>query len=241
MRAFEFMTKDVVSVPPDMSVLEIAQLMTHKRISGLPVVAPDGDVLGIVSEGDLLRRAEFGTEETPARWPAMLAQSHELARSFSKIHGHKAHDVMARPVVSVQHDAEINAVADTLARHGIKRVPVMKDGKLAGIVSRSDIVRALCQVKAPGGNDVHLGNGLIHKAITDAMHGKPWLDTSYLNVSVNNGVVHLSGYVQSKDHSEAVRVLIEEIPGVSNVEQNVEVGIPKLTWDGRQTRDQILS
>ena len=241
MRAHDIMTTPVVTVPPDLSVQEIAALMVEKRISGIPVVSPDGAILGIVSESDLLRRTELGLDETTPRWPAMLANSHEIARNFTKIHGIKAHDVMARPVVSVGDDSPIQAVADTLARHAIKRVPVMKDGKLTGIIARSDLVRAYAQTKPATSGQVHLGNGVIHKAITDAMHGKPWLDTSYLNISVNDGVVRLSGYVQSRDHSNAVRVLIEELPGVERVEQNLKIGMPTLTWDGHQLRDQILT
>lgn len=241
MHACEIMTNKVVTVPPDMSVQEIAGVMVRTRVSGLPVVAADGRVLGIVSEADLLKRTEMGADEMPARWPAMLAQSGEFARSFVKTHGAQAHDVMARPVVSVQYDADVSTVADTLARHGIKRVPVMKEGLLVGIIARSDIVRAFGESKESAASGVHLGDGVIRKTITDTMRGKPWLDTSYLNISVNDGVVSLSGYVQSSDHSEAVRVLIEEVPGVQRVEQDLKIGMPTLTWDGRQLRDQILT
>jgi CBS domain-containing protein len=241
MQASDIMTTSVVTVPPDMTVQEVAWLMAKKHVSGLPVVSPEGHVLGMISEADLLRRVELGTDEAPARWPAIFAKSNEIARGFTKAHGTKAHDVMARPVISVQHDVALQSVADTLARHAIKRVPVMKDDKLAGIIARSDLVRAFGQMKSQDAGKVHIGNGLIHKAISDAMHGKPWLDTSYLNVTVNDGVVRLTGYIQSSDHSDAVRVLVEEIPGVERVEQDLKVGVPLLTWDGHQIRDQILT
>jgi predicted transcriptional regulator len=148
---------------------------------------------------------------------------------------------MARPVVSVAHDAELRAVADTLDQHEIKRVPVMKDGKLVGIIARSDLVRAFGRMSAPTQDSVHLSNGMVHKAITDAMHGKAWLDTSYMNITVNDGLVRVEGYVQSKDHQDAARILIEEIPGVERVEEELKIGMPTLSWDGQLTRDNILT
>ena len=241
MYASDIMTTDVSTVPPDMSVQQIARLMTDKRISGVPVVSPAEGILGMVSESDLLRRAELGTEPVPVGWADMYIRPTEMAREFAKSHGTKAHDIMARPVVSVAYDAELRAVADTLDQHEIKRVPVMKDGKLVGIIARSDLVRAFGRMSAPTQGSVHLSNGMVHKAITDAMHGKAWLDTSYLNITVNDGLVRVAGYVQSKDHQDAARILIEEIPGVERVEEELKIGMPTLSWDGQLMRDHILT
>lgn len=241
MYASDIMTTDVATVPPDMSVQQIARLMADKKISGVPVVSPEKGVLGMVSEADLFRRTELGTESVPKRWADMYSKPAEMAREFTKSHGAKAHDIMARPVVSVQHDAELQAVADTLDRHAIKRVPVMKDGKLIGIIARSDIVRAFGKVNVSSAGHVHLGDGIVHKAITDAMHGMAWLDTSYINVTVKDAVVRISGFVQSKDHQDAVRIMAKEVPGVERVETNLEVGMPTLTWDGQLVRDHMLT
>ena len=241
MYASDIMTTDVATVPPDMSVQQIARLMADKKISGVPVVSPGQGVLGMVSEADLLRRAEIGTDLIPARWADMYTKPAEMARAFSKSHGVKAHDIMARPVVSVQHDTELKAVADTLDRHAIKRLPVMKDDKLIGIIARSDLVRAFGQMTPSSAGDVHLSNGIVHKAITDAMRGMAWLDTSYINTTVKDGVVRISGFVQSKDHQDAMRILAEEVPGVDRVETDLEVGMPTLTWDGQLVRDHMLT
>lgn len=242
MRAHEIMTREVVTAPPDVTVMEIARLMAKNKVSGIPIVSPSNGVLGIVSEGDLLHRVELGTDDSPARWTDMYTKPAEMAREFTKSHGTKAHEVMARPVVSVEHDADLKAVADTLDQHGIKRVTVMKDGKLAGIIARSDLVRAFGQAKhASSRGDARLSDGLVHKAITDAMHDQAWLDTSYMNLTVNNGLVRVTGFVQSKEHRDAIAILVKEIPGVDRVEADVEIGLPTLSWDGQLRRNQMLS
>lgn len=240
MRARDIMTTDVATVPPDFSVQKIAQLMSDRRVSGVPVIAPGNGVLGMVSEADLLRRVELGTESEPARWQDAYARPEKMAQAFVKSHGAKAHDIMARPVISVEHDAELQTVANTLDQHGIKRVPVMRDGKLVGVIARSDLVRAFGTTHATGDGRAHLSSGMVHKAITDVMDGKPWLDSSYLNISVNGGIVRVSGFVQSKDHQEAIRLMIGEVPGVERVEQDIEIGMPSLSWDGQLMRDHIL-
>ncbi|MBU2531766.1 MAG: CBS domain-containing protein [Alphaproteobacteria bacterium] len=240
MQASDIMTKAVTAVPPDMPVQEIARLMGDKRISGVPVVAPGGHVLGMVSESDLLHRVEIGTLSGPANWTDVYTKPDEMAREFAKSHGRKAHDIMAKPVVSVQHDAELQAVAETLDHHHIKRAPVMKDGKLVGIISRSDLVRALSRTHGAPAGSVHLGDGIILKSISDAMRALPWIDSSYINMTVKDGIVFVRGYVQSKEHQDAVRVLIEELPGVERVETQLEVGLPTLSWDGQMMRNHML-
>ena len=241
MRASEIMTKDVATIPPDMPVKEIARFLADRRISGVPVLSPNKGVLGMVSEADLLRRVELDTDPRPTRWADGYAKPNEMAQAFVKAHGAKAHDIMARPVVSVEHDAPLDTVASTLDQHGIKRVPVMQQGKLVGIIARSDLVRAFGRTHAGAEGDAHLSNSIIHKAVTDSMHGKSWLDTSYINLTVNDGVVRVSGYVQSKEHQEAMRILIEEIPGVRRVEQDLQIGMPTLSWDGQLMRDHMLN
>ncbi len=236
MKAQDVMTRDVATVPPDATVRDVAHRLAELRISGVPVVSGPGEVLGIVSESDLLRRVELGSAPKFGNWSSVFDAPRQAAEAFAKSHGTKAHDVMARPVVSVQEDAELADIADTMARHGIKRVPVIRNGKLVGIIARSDIVRALGQMEAKSGA-VHLGSGIIHETILEAMRREPWLDTSYINVSVHEGIVRASGYVQSEQHREALRVLVEAIPGVERVDVDLKVGLPALTWDGRLERD----
>ena len=234
MKAQDIMTKDVVTVRPEMTVHQIATLMARKHVSGLPVVSKDGDVLGIVSESDLIHRTELGTDEMP-KAVAIVFGDNATAVHFAKAHGKTGHDVMSRPVVSVQCDSDLNEVADLLERRRIKRVPVLKDGRLAGIIARSDLIRALAQVETKP-TSVTLGSGVIHQAITDALKDQSWLDASYVSYAVKDGKVHVSGFVRSQEDRDALRVLMEEIPGVRSVEDHLKIGVPTINWDGTVSR-----
>ena len=231
MKAQDVMTSDVVTARPEMTVKDIAALMATRRISGLPVVSKDGDVLGMVSESDLLHRTEIGTAELGSEPKQLSARSSEKAGAFTKSHGKNVQDVMSRPVISVDADSELGHVADILDRNGIKRVPVVDGRKLVGIVARADLVRAISRADIRP-SMVKLGSGIIQQALADAMHELPWLTSSYVNVSVKDGVVRLWGYVESKEHREAIRVLAEDVPGVERVETDLTVGLPHLNWDG---------
>ena len=234
MKAQDIMTKDVVTVRPEMTVHQIATLMARKHISGLPVVSKDGDVLGIISESDLIHRPELGTEETPSALSVIFGDR-AVAEDFAKAHGKTAHDIMSRPVVSVHCDSDLNEVADLLERRRIKRVPVLKDGRLVGIIARSDLIRALAKVETKPAS-VTLGSGVIHQAITDALKDQSWLDTSYVSYAVKDGKVHITGFVRSDEDRNALRILMQEIPGVKGVEDHVENGVPSINWDGTVSR-----
>ena len=134
MKAQDVMTREVATVRPETSVREIAALMMEKNISGVPVVSNDGAIVGIVSEGDLLHRAEVGTERKHKWWFQIFADSDAAAREYAKSHGFSARDVMSRYVISVRDDADLRDVADILDSHHIKRVPVLHDGRLVGII-----------------------------------------------------------------------------------------------------------
>ena len=232
MKASDVMTRNVVTVHPGMSVQAAAMLMANKGISGLPVVSKDGELLGILSESDLIHRVELGSDgKTRPRWSAYFAHPEEMAKKFTKAHGGKVHDVMSRPVVYVEADADLADVADTLDDRGLKRLPVMQDGGLVGIITRRDLVRALTRVDLVPPVSKPYG-AVLRKAIEQEMRALPWLDTSYLSMTVLEGVVRVRGYVQSEEHREALKVLIEGTPGVVAVEMSLTVGLPTLNWDG---------
>nr|WP_243856319.1 CBS domain-containing protein [Paraburkholderia sp. BL6665CI2N2] len=143
MRASDVMTSNVVSVKPDMTVREAARVFVDNGISGAPVLDPDGRVAGMISEGDLLRRAELGTDTRKrTSWLDLWSAGHE-ARDYIKTHALKVRDVMTSDVVTVQADTPLGEVAGILESRRIKRVPVMKEGRLAGIVCRANLVQAL--------------------------------------------------------------------------------------------------
>lgn len=139
MKAKDIMTTTVATVQPEASIKDIAKLLLERRISAVLVVDPDGQLLGIVSEGDLMRRSETGTERHPSWWLSLVADPEERAMTYVRSHGGHASDVMTRDLVSVGPDAALEDVAETLEKHRIKRVPVLRDGELIGIVSAAPI------------------------------------------------------------------------------------------------------
>jgi CBS domain-containing protein len=225
MKAQDIMTRDVTTVSPDTSVRDIAALMMEKHISGVPVLTNNGKIIGMVSQSDLLHRAELGTERKHKWWFRTFADSNALAREYAKAHGLKAHDIMSRYVVSVRDDAELRDVADILDSHRIKRVPVVHEGRLVGIITRGDLVRALSQVQISKAAK-KIDNAALHKTLHDRIRTQPWINDSYINLTVNDGVVELWGFVVSTDQQAALRTLVEETEGVSRVEDKLSIAGP---------------
>lgn len=220
MHAQDIMTANVITVEPDTSVQEIAKRLIENRISAVPVVERNGRVIGIVSEGDLMRRTESGTERHPSWWLFLLAAPEETARSFVKTHGRHAADVMTRPVISVNEETPIQEIAETLEKRRIKRVPVMSGDKLVGIVSRANLLRALAaQQPTPSAiaDDRNIKTS-VEKTISEA-----GVRGTFLNVVVSGGVVHLWGMVETPEEKNAVRVATETVLGVKEVRENIGV------------------
>lgn len=228
MKAHEIMTRDVITVGPSAAVGEIAALLTRHRFSGVPVVTKDRKVVGIVSQSDLLFRAGSGNERKRKWWLTLFTDPDSIAREYIKAHGQKAHDVMSRFVVTVAEEAELGDVASILSAHGVKRVPVLHDGKLAGIITRTDIVRALVKLEAskPAPRP---DNAALQKAVLDKMRAQAWLDSAYISVEAANGVVQLTGFIGSDDQRRALRVLAEEVCGAGNVKDEMTVGLPTVS------------
>jgi len=201
MKAQDAMTKDVVTVGPQATVVEIAKLLVQNRISAVPVVSADNRLVGIVSQTDLGHRSETGTEKKRKWWLDVFADSDTKAREYIKSHGLKAEDVMSRVVVTVSKDAELAEVADALDTHRIRQVPVTDGGKLVGMISRSDLVRKLAEVKI-GTPAARSESGALQKAIWDAIKAEPWLSSAYINLAVRDGVVELWGAVARDNQDE---------------------------------------
>jgi CBS domain-containing protein len=222
MQASDVMTRDVVTATPAMTVYEAAAKMLERRVSALPVVDEAGRLVGIVSEGDLLHRAETGTERRRSWWLDLFASTEERAREFVKSRGVRVEDVMTRNVRVVAPDTRLDEIAATLERHSIKRLPVVENDQLVGVVSRADLLRGLAIRKlapAPGGQvpDAELRQK-VEAAMRDLV-GAPW----QVNAVVDGGVVHLWGIVASDAERRALRVAAERVPGVVRVENDVTV------------------
>jgi CBS domain-containing protein len=217
MRAADIMTSDVITIGEDASVREGATLMAEHGISAVPVVDPDNRVVGMVSEGDLLHRAETGTERHRSWWLDLVASTNRLAGEYVKSHSGKVKDVMTRDVISVTDETPVADIAILLETNRIKRVPVLQDGKLVGIVSRANLVRALAMTidERPGGAEVD-DRAIRDKLVTE-LKAQKWAEVSPANITVQDGVVHLWSSYYSDQEKRALVVAAESIPGVRRV------------------------
>ncbi len=219
MKAGDIMVKDVISVGPETPVREVALLMLERRISGVPVVDGDRRVLGVLSEGDLIRRPEIETDHAPAGWLGLFLSDEERARDFVKSHGRMAREVMTRPAICVAPDASLAEVVRLMERHRIKRLPVIENGKLAGVVTRADLLRALVarQDVAPAPSS----DRDLRDRIDTMLRGEAWATSAFVNVQVENGVAHLWGTVEFASQREALILAVRGVPGVRDVQPHL--------------------
>ena len=215
MKAADIMTLGVFTVRPETSLKEAAGLMLERGISGLPVVDGTGRLVGIVTEGDLLRRAETGTERRRSRWLEFLLGPGQLANEYVHSHARKVQDVMTPEVVTVSRDTPLQDVVNLLEQRRIKRVPVTRDDKLVGIISRANLVQALAslvQEVAPTRSD----DETAREEIAAELAKQPWAPAN-LNVIVRRGVAELWGVIRDERERKAIRVVAENARGVSQV------------------------
>ncbi len=227
MKAYDVMTKDVITVGPTTTVAEIAAVLVRHRIGAVPVVSDGKEVIGIISQTDLAHRSEIETARKRQWWLKAFADPNTEAREYVRSHGLKAEDVMTRFVVSVCKDDSLAEVADILDAYHLRQVLVMDNGALVGIISRADLVRKLAEVKI-GPRAARPDNSALHKAIRDRLKAQPWLNTASVNFTVKDGVVQLWGAVDSSDQHRALRVLVEGTAGVQRVENHITL-LPKST------------
>jgi CBS-domain-containing membrane protein len=221
MRAKDVMTADVICVAPDASVIDVAELLVSHRISAVPVVS-GGTLVGIVSEASLMHRHEIGTSRDPADrpWWIRLFTGEQSPAGYVESHAAKVADIMSAPVVSVGEDTPVSQIADLFERHGIKRVPVVAGGRVTGIVSRSDLLRALAAKGRTRRDGEAASDDVIRSAVLSELVAQPWWRPRQVDVEVANGVVHYSGLLDSPEEARAARVAAENIPGVRAVEDH---------------------
>ena len=213
------MTKDVFSVGPETPVREIASMMLERRISGVPVVDGERRVLGIVSEGDLIRRPEIETDHAPTGWLGLFLSDEERARDFVKSHGRVAREVMTQPVTCVGPETPLDEVVRLMERHRVKRLPVVENGKLAGLVTRADLLRALVSRRAAA--PAASGDQDVRERIDAMLRHEDWATSAFVNVQVENGVAHLWGTVESPSQREALILAVRGVPGVKDVQPHL--------------------
>ena len=219
MKAADVMVANVITVPAEASIGEVAERLLNHHISGAPVVGANGELVGIVSEGDLMRRPETDTTRRPSWWLALLSSERASAAEYIKSHSRKVGDVMTREVISAAPDTALGEIAALLERNRIKRVPIIDGGRLVGIVARANILQALASAaKIPvlaNADDSQLRNNVV-----DRLSAERWRPTM-LSVTVQDGVVDLWGIVHSGDQKKAARLAAELTPGVRSVTDNI--------------------
>jgi CBS domain-containing protein len=221
MRAADVMTSEVITVGEDASVQEAAKLMTEHGISAVPVIDRAHRVVGMVSEGDLLHRAETGTERRRSWWLDLVASTNQLAGEYVKSHTGKVKDVMTRDVISVIEETPLADIAILLETNRIKRVPVLRNGKLVGIVSRANLVRALAMTINERPSGVEAEDRAIRDKLLAELKGQKWAEVSPANITVKDGVVHLWSSYYSEEEKRALIAAAESIPGVRRVEDHM--------------------
>jgi len=221
MNASDIMTSPVITAGPDTPIAKIAALLLGKHISAVPIVE-EGRLVGILSEGDLLHRHEIGTDRRAraGSWWLRLFSEDRSASQYVKSHARQARDVMTRDVVSVAPETPIAEIADLLETRGIKRVPVLREGELVGIVSRANLVQALAVVAHREKRKHPRNDDAIREQLLAELQRHSWWRPSHSNVLVNDGVVHYWGTIDSEDERDAARVAAENIAGVHAVEDH---------------------
>ena len=222
MKARDVMVSPVIRVKPSATVQDVARILLQNRISGVPVVDDAGKVIGMVSEGDLMRRDDLGTEHQRSWWLASLfADENALAAEYVKAHARTVGDVMSKRVVAATPDTPLNQIAGLLERHLIKRVPIIDNGELVGIVSRANLIQALAVDRK--GLTISLPDAALRENIIAHLKTQPWAHMALVNFTAHDGIVDIWGIALSQTEKNALRVAAEGIRGVRAVNDHVTV------------------
>ena len=220
MRVADVMTREVISVLSNASVLEAIRLMLQNKISGLPVLDGEGLLVGIITEGDFLRRAEMGTERKRPRWLEFLIGPGKLAKEYVQTHGRKVGEIMTPDPVTITEEMPLSGVVRTMEEHRIKRLPVVRGRRVVGIVSRANLVHALAslahEVAASSASDMQIRNQILAE-----LEKQTWAPKHFINPIVRNGVVDLWGTIFDDREGEAVKVVAENTAGVTGVHDHL--------------------
>jgi len=216
MRAEDIMSRDPVTVRAEAPLAEVVELLAGRHLSGVPVVDAEGRLLGVLTESDLMRRVAAAADAPPGFLAGLIRDAAREAGRFAKIHGRTAQDVMTPDPLAVAPGASVAEVAKLLEERRIRRVPVVQDGRLLGLVSRADLLKALLGAPAPEGPAAR-DDAAIRAALRRAMREQPWVDRHFLHAAVREGQVHFTGFARSPAVGQGLRALAEGIPGVRGV------------------------
>jgi CBS domain-containing protein len=219
MRAHQIMTRPVITVTPDTTIVDAAKIMLQRHVSGLPVVDSSGELVGVVSEGDFIRRTEIGTGHKRGRWLRFILGPGKSASDFVHEHGRKISEVMSKSPLTITEDTALDEIVALMEKHHIKRLPVMREHQIVGIVSRANLLQAVAslarQVPDPTADDDHIRNRVI-----DALEKNDWCPFG-LGVIVKDGIVHLNGVITNEHSRQAAVVAAENVEGVKKVHDHL--------------------
>jgi CBS domain-containing protein len=215
MRAHQIMTRSVITVTPETPIVEAANIMLQRHLSGLPVVNTAGKLIGIISEGDFIRRSEIGTQRKRGRWLKLILGPGKAATDFVHEHGCKVAEIMTPEPLTITEDTALEEIAQVMEKNNVKRLPVIRGDKIVGIVSRANLLQAVAslarQIPDPTADDDHIRNRVI-----DALEKNDWCPFG-LSVIVREGIVHLSGVITEERSRQAAIVGAENVSGVKKV------------------------
>ncbi len=239
MKALDVMARTVISVDPDATVLQAARQMLQHRLSGLPVIDKSGNLVGILSEGDFLRRRETQTERKHSRWLEFLMGPGKLAAEYTHSHGSKVAEVMTVDVCTVTEDTALEDVVELMERRRIKRVPVVRGKQVVGIITRANLMHAMVSLARTAPKDAK-DDATIREKLLAEMQKEKWAPTAMVNVVVRGGVVELWGSIFDERHREALKVMAENISGVQAVKDHL-VWIEPTTGMALGPRDEVVA
>ncbi len=226
--ARDVMTSDPVSVEPTASLMQAVRLMLRHRISGLPVVAGNGTLIGVVTEGDLLRRDGAGKQRRSPRWIEFLIGGQGPGSDYSNICRRKVHEVMSPEVFTVSEDTSVEDMVRIMDQHRVKRLPVLRGARLVGVVSRVDLVRAMAHTvratKARLKDDESIRSHLLAE-----IDGQSWAPRNHIHVVVQNGDTQLWGTITDESHRQVLQAAARKTPGVKTVEDHLLLVEPLAT------------
>jgi len=219
MRAHQIMTRPVITVTPETTIVEAASTMLQRHVSGLPVVDASGKLVGIVSEGDFIRRSEIGTQRKRGRWLRFILGPGKSATDFVREHGSKVAEIMTPEPLTITEDTALDEIVQLMEKNNVKRMPVMRGERVVGIVSRANLLQAVAslarQIPDPSADDDHIRNRIV-----DALTKSDWCPFG-LGVIVRDGIVHLSGVITDERSRQAAIVGAENVAGVRKVHDHL--------------------
>lgn len=219
MQARDVMVSGVISLGPDIPVQVAANAMVSNCVSALPVIDICAKLVGIISEGDLIRRVEIGTDKRHPDGAGETSSTDSMAKEFVRSRAKRVSDVMTREVITAQPETSLREIANLMETHSIKRVPIVQDGRVVGIVSRTNLVQVLA--RASNQNWVE-GDRVLHQRFMDSIKDQPWADRPF-NIIVKDRCADLWGFVYSMDEKIAVRVAAEATPGIESVADHLGI------------------